>query len=216
MVMPGDNTEMMVELIAPHRDGRRPALRDPRRWPHRRRRPRHQDPQVAGTSAAMASQQRTEDPDPAQGLRPRDHRPVDEEDRRDGRADAGQGPGPGARCPRRSAGSASCARRTSTRTPASTSRCGSTSVSSTSSSPPARRSSRSSASTSPRVSTSRSRSRPRRPLFPDGRRRRAHAPRGRRAPLGPLSPCSLAALGRVFDPDSSGGRTVARRLALLG
>ena len=46
MVMPGDNTEMTVELHRPDRDGRRSALRDPRRWPHRRRRPRHQDQQV--------------------------------------------------------------------------------------------------------------------------------------------------------------------------
>ena len=36
-----------------------------------------------------------EDPHPAQGVRPRDHRPVDEEDRRDGRAHAGDGARPG-------------------------------------------------------------------------------------------------------------------------
>jgi elongation factor Tu len=38
MVMPGDNTA--------HRHGRGPALRHPRGWPHRRRRPGHQDHQV--------------------------------------------------------------------------------------------------------------------------------------------------------------------------
>ena len=36
----------------------------------------------------------TEDPDPPQGVRPRDHRPVDEEDRRDGAAHPGHRPGP--------------------------------------------------------------------------------------------------------------------------
>ena len=51
MVMPGDNTEMTVELIAPDRDGRRPPVRDPRGWPHRRRRPRHQNRQVASSGS---------------------------------------------------------------------------------------------------------------------------------------------------------------------
>ena len=46
MVMPGDNTEMTVELGQTDRDGRGPAVRDPRRWPHRRLRPRHQDRKV--------------------------------------------------------------------------------------------------------------------------------------------------------------------------
>ena len=49
MCMPGDNTEMTVELDRPHRHGRRPPLRHPRRRPHRRLRPRHQDPQVGVT-----------------------------------------------------------------------------------------------------------------------------------------------------------------------
>ena len=38
MVMPGDNIQMQVELIAPDRDGAGPALRDPRRRQNRRRR----------------------------------------------------------------------------------------------------------------------------------------------------------------------------------
>ena len=38
----------------PDRHGRGPPVRHPRGWPHRRRRSRHQDPQVAGTSDAMA------------------------------------------------------------------------------------------------------------------------------------------------------------------
>jgi ribosomal protein S10 len=46
MVMPGDNVSMEVELIAADRDGRRPALRHPRRRPHRRRRRRRQDRRV--------------------------------------------------------------------------------------------------------------------------------------------------------------------------
>ncbi len=46
MVMPGDNTEMTVELQQAHRHGRGPALRHPRGRPHRGLRPRHQDPQV--------------------------------------------------------------------------------------------------------------------------------------------------------------------------
>jgi elongation factor Tu len=47
MVMPGDNTEMTVEMIQPDRDGGGPALRHPRGRPDRRLGPRHQDPQVA-------------------------------------------------------------------------------------------------------------------------------------------------------------------------
>ena len=38
MVMPGDNVAMEVQLITPHRHGRGPALRHPRRRPDRRRR----------------------------------------------------------------------------------------------------------------------------------------------------------------------------------
>ena len=46
MCMPGDNTTMTVELIHPIAmdEGLRFAIREG--WPHRRRRPRHQDPQV--------------------------------------------------------------------------------------------------------------------------------------------------------------------------
>ena len=47
MVMPGDNTEMTVELQKAHRHGRGPAVRHPRRWAHGGLRPGHQDPQVA-------------------------------------------------------------------------------------------------------------------------------------------------------------------------
>ena len=47
MVMPGDNVKMVVTLIAPDRDGRRPALCDPRRRPHRRRRRGGQGHQVS-------------------------------------------------------------------------------------------------------------------------------------------------------------------------
>ena len=46
MVMPGDNTEMTVELQQAHRHGRGSALRHPRGWAHGRLRPSHQDPQV--------------------------------------------------------------------------------------------------------------------------------------------------------------------------
>ena len=46
MVMPGDNVKMVVTLIAPDRDGRRPALRDSRRRPYRRRRRGCQDSRV--------------------------------------------------------------------------------------------------------------------------------------------------------------------------
>ena len=49
MVMPGDNTTMTVELQQADRHGRGSPLRDPRRWPHRRCRPRHEDRQVAPT-----------------------------------------------------------------------------------------------------------------------------------------------------------------------
>ena len=46
MVMPGDNVEMTVELINPIAMEDGPALRHPRGWPHRGRRPRHQDREV--------------------------------------------------------------------------------------------------------------------------------------------------------------------------
>ena len=47
MVMPGDNVAITVELGKADRDGRGSALRDPRGRSYRRRRPRHQDPEVA-------------------------------------------------------------------------------------------------------------------------------------------------------------------------
>jgi elongation factor Tu len=43
MVMPGDNTEMSVELIQPIAMDEGLRFADPRGWPHRRRRPGHQD-----------------------------------------------------------------------------------------------------------------------------------------------------------------------------
>jgi ribosomal protein S10 len=46
MVMPGDNVSFTVELIAPIAMEERPALRHPRRRPHRRRRRRLQDHRV--------------------------------------------------------------------------------------------------------------------------------------------------------------------------
>ncbi len=49
MVMPGDNIQMKVELICADRDGRGPAVRDPRRRPHRGRRRRRQDHSIRNT-----------------------------------------------------------------------------------------------------------------------------------------------------------------------
>ena len=48
MVMPGDNIKMVVSADRPDRDGRRPALRDPRRRPHGRRRRGGEDHRVTG------------------------------------------------------------------------------------------------------------------------------------------------------------------------
>ncbi len=47
MVMPGDNTEMVVELGKPIAMDEGLAVRHPRGWSHRRLGPRRQDPQVA-------------------------------------------------------------------------------------------------------------------------------------------------------------------------
>ena len=58
MCMPGDNTLMKVQLDRPDRHGRGPALRHPRRRPHRRRRPRHQDHQVGERTMAKANEKR--------------------------------------------------------------------------------------------------------------------------------------------------------------
>ena len=52
MVMPGDNIKMVVDADQPDRDGRRPALRDPRRRPYRRRRRGGEDHQVMNGAAA--------------------------------------------------------------------------------------------------------------------------------------------------------------------
>ena len=48
MVMPGDNVSLKVELIAPIAMEERPALRDPRRRPHRWRRRRVEDHRLIG------------------------------------------------------------------------------------------------------------------------------------------------------------------------
>ena len=53
MVMPGDNTEMKVDAHPADRHGGGPAVRHPRGWPHRRRRPRHQDHQVSTIPSAL-------------------------------------------------------------------------------------------------------------------------------------------------------------------
>ena len=47
MVMPGDNVSMEVDSAGADRDGRGPALRDPRRRPHRRRRRRRENIEIA-------------------------------------------------------------------------------------------------------------------------------------------------------------------------
>ena len=47
MVMPGDHTDMSVAAHPAHRHGGGSEVRHPRGWPHRRRRPGHQDQQVA-------------------------------------------------------------------------------------------------------------------------------------------------------------------------
>ena len=60
MCMPGDNTAMTVDLIAPHRHGRGPPLRHPRGRPHRRRRPRHQNPQVVAFCSFESLDKRVE------------------------------------------------------------------------------------------------------------------------------------------------------------
>ena len=99
MVMPGDNTEMTVELDRPDRDGRRPAVRDPRRWPHRRRRPRHQDHQVATDGRSTHGRW----PTPrvrrsGSGSRPTTTRSSTSRRRRSSRRSSARRPRSGARC----------------------------------------------------------------------------------------------------------------------
>ena len=50
MVMPGDNVEITRRAHQPDRDGGGPALRYPRRRPHRRLGSCHEDPEVATDS----------------------------------------------------------------------------------------------------------------------------------------------------------------------
>ena len=63
MVMPGDNVKMVVTPDRPDRDGRRPALRDSRRRPHRRRRRRGQGHQVRNRFARARCASARRDPD---------------------------------------------------------------------------------------------------------------------------------------------------------
>ena len=51
MVMPGDNVEMTIELIAADRHGQGPSVRDPRGRSHRRLGGRHRDHRVATQGA---------------------------------------------------------------------------------------------------------------------------------------------------------------------
>ena len=91
MVMPGDNTEMTVQLQKPiaMEEGLRFAIREGGRTVGAGR-----VIKIDQVGTGDRQHHGSEDPDPAQGVRPRDHRPVDEEDRRDGRAHAGPGPWP--------------------------------------------------------------------------------------------------------------------------
>ncbi len=61
MVMPGDNTSDDGPADPADRDGGRPQVRDPRGWPHRRRRPGHQDHQVGRTSPSVGGGRSTID-----------------------------------------------------------------------------------------------------------------------------------------------------------
>ena len=96
MVMPGDNTEMTVELGKPIAmdEGLRFAIREGGRTVGFR--PRHEDPASPASRGEPTHGRRapTEDQDPAEGLRPRDPRPVDREDRPDRAPHPGQGAGP--------------------------------------------------------------------------------------------------------------------------
>ena len=90
MVMPGDNVTIDGGADHADRDGQGAALRDPRGRPHGRRRHRHRDHRVDGRHggrtprpASESSERRAddgerEDPDPAEGVRPPDPRPVDD------------------------------------------------------------------------------------------------------------------------------------------
>ena len=54
MVMPGDNTNMEIELDPADRHGSGPPLRDPRGRPHGRRRRRHRDHQVGSRTGCRS------------------------------------------------------------------------------------------------------------------------------------------------------------------
>ena len=53
MVMPGDNVQMTIELITPIAMEEGAAVRDPRGWPHGRRRRRDQDPEVSESGSGL-------------------------------------------------------------------------------------------------------------------------------------------------------------------
>jgi ribosomal protein S10 len=55
MVMPGDNVSFDGRADRADRDGRRPALRHPRRWPHRRRRRRLENHRVIAKTKLTAA-----------------------------------------------------------------------------------------------------------------------------------------------------------------
>ena len=90
MVMPGDNTQMIGGADHADRDGEGAALRDPRGRPHRRLRHRHRDHRVGKRRGHDAER---EDPDPAEGVRLPDPRPVHGRDRGHREADRGAGGG---------------------------------------------------------------------------------------------------------------------------
>ena len=96
MVMPGDNVQIEGRADHADRDGRRPALRHPRRRPHRRRRSRDEDLRVGNER---------EDPHSAQGLRPSAPRPVGAGDRRHRASHGRAGRRARFRCRRTSSGS---------------------------------------------------------------------------------------------------------------
>ena len=150
MVMPGDNLKFGVELIAPIAMEEKPALRHPRRRPHRRRRRRLENHRVRlrtiaqrtrldGANAPRFLHGRCDGPKrrramQGQNIRIRlkafDYRVLDAStagDREHGQADRCATCAAPFRCRTRSRNSRCCAARTSTRRAGSSSRSGRTS-----------------------------------------------------------------------------------------